>query len=51
MSTEANKALVRTFYEEIDKGSLNAMDELVAEDYIDHNPPVPLKQISTEETQ
>jgi ketosteroid isomerase-like protein len=39
MSTEANKALVRTFYEEIDKGSLNAMDELVAEDYIDHNPP------------
>src|SRR3954452_17054898 len=39
MSTEANKALVRTFYEEIDKGNLNAMDELVAEDYIDHNPP------------
>ncbi|MFL6465507.1 MAG: ester cyclase [Bryobacteraceae bacterium] len=39
MSTEANKALVRTFYEEIDKGNLNAMDELVAEDYIGHNPP------------
>jgi hypothetical protein len=32
-----NKALVRRFYEEIDKGNLNAMDELVAEDYIDHN--------------
>src|SRR5258705_13894562 len=39
MSTEANKALVRHFYEEIDKGNLEAMDELVAEDYVDHNPP------------
>src|ERR1043166_5142306 len=39
MSAEQNKALVRRFYEEIDKGNLEAMDELVAEDYIDHNPP------------
>lgn len=39
MSAKANKALVRRFYEEIDKGNLDAMDELVAEDYIDHNPP------------
>lgn len=39
MSAEANKALVRRFYEEIDKGNLDAMDELVAEDYLDHNPP------------
>ena len=39
MSAEANKALVRRFYEEIDKGNLAAMDELVAEDYIDHSPP------------
>jgi steroid delta-isomerase-like uncharacterized protein len=39
MSTEANKALVRRFYEAIDRGDLDAMDELVAEDYIDHNPP------------
>jgi steroid delta-isomerase-like uncharacterized protein len=39
MSTEANKKLVRRFYEEIDKGNLDAMDELVAEDYIDHSPP------------
>jgi steroid delta-isomerase-like uncharacterized protein len=36
---EANKALIRRFYEEIDKGNLAAMDELVAEDYINHNPP------------
>jgi hypothetical protein len=30
---------VRRFYEEIDKGNLDAMDELVDEDYLDHNPP------------
>jgi len=39
VSAEANKALVRRFYEEIDKGNLAAMDALVAEDYIDHSPP------------
>jgi predicted ester cyclase len=39
MSAEANKALVRRFYEEIDRGNIDAMDELVAEDYLDHNPP------------
>jgi predicted ester cyclase len=39
MSVEENKALVRRFYEEIDKGNLEAMDELVAEDYVDHSPP------------
>jgi len=39
MSAEANKRLVRRFYEEIDKGNIDAMDELVAEDYLDHNPP------------
>ena len=39
MSAEENKALVRRFYEEIDKGNLDAMDELVAEDYLDHSPP------------
>ncbi|WP_441245582.1 ester cyclase [Kitasatospora sp. McL0602] len=39
MSTEENKALVRRFYEEIDKGNLEVLDELVAEDYLDHSPP------------
>jgi len=39
MSTEENKRIVRRFYEEIDKGNLDAMDQLVAEDYQDHNPP------------
>lgn len=38
MTTENNKALVRRFYEEIDKGNLAAIDELVAADYVDHNP-------------
>jgi steroid delta-isomerase-like uncharacterized protein len=39
MSIEENKELVRRFYREIDAGNLDAMDELVAEDYIDHSPP------------
>lgn len=39
MSAEQNKALVRRFYAEIDKGNLAAMDELVTEDYVDHSPP------------
>jgi predicted ester cyclase len=39
MSTEENKRLVLRFYEEIDKGNLDALDELVAENYVDHNPP------------
>lgn len=40
MSQEsANKALIRRFYEEIDRGNLEAMDELVAEDYLNHDPP------------
>jgi steroid delta-isomerase-like uncharacterized protein len=39
MAEDKNKALVRRFYEEIDKGNIEAMDELVAEDYVDHNPP------------
>ena len=37
--SEENKALVRRFYEEIDRGNIGILDELVAEDYIDHNPP------------
>ena len=36
---EENKALVRRFYQEIDNGNLAAMDELVAEDYFNHDPP------------
>jgi predicted ester cyclase len=39
MSSQENKRLVGRFYEEIDKGNLDVIDELVAEDYLDHNPP------------
>ncbi len=39
MSTDENKALLRRFYAEIDAGNIEAMDELVAEDYVDHDPP------------
>ncbi|MEU9062262.1 ester cyclase [Streptomyces sp. NPDC048430] len=39
MSSEENKRLVRRFYAEIDKGNVEAMDDLVAEDYVDHSPP------------
>jgi predicted ester cyclase len=39
VSSEDNKSLVRRFYREIDEGNLDAMDELVAEDYTDHSPP------------
>ena len=36
---EENKSLIRRFYREIDAGNIDAMDELVAEDYINHDPP------------
>jgi predicted ester cyclase len=39
MQTEENKALVQRFYAEMDSGNIDAMDELVAQDYVDHNPP------------
>jgi ketosteroid isomerase-like protein len=37
--SDSNKALVRRFYEEIDRENINILDELVAEDYVDHDPP------------
>ena len=48
-SIEQNKALVRRFYEEIDKGNLGILDELVAEDYVDHNPPAFPSKVSGRE--
>jgi steroid delta-isomerase-like uncharacterized protein len=39
MSTEENKAIVRRFLEEVvNKGNQTVADELVASDFIDHNP-------------
>ena len=39
MSADENKALVRRFYAEIDRGNIEIVDELVDENYVDHNPP------------
>jgi steroid delta-isomerase-like uncharacterized protein len=39
--SEENKALVRRWLTESDKGNPNIADELIAPDYIDHNPPLP----------
>jgi steroid delta-isomerase-like uncharacterized protein len=41
MSAEENKALVRRWFEELDKRNFAIIDELIPEDYIDHNPPLP----------
>jgi predicted ester cyclase len=41
MSIEENKALVRRWWEETDKGNNAIVDELCAPDYIDHSPPLP----------
>jgi predicted ester cyclase len=39
--SEENKALVRRWFAEIDKGNEHIVDELIAVDYIDHNPVLP----------
>ena len=41
MSTEENKALVRRWFAETDKGNDAIIDELCAPDYVDHSPPLP----------
>jgi steroid delta-isomerase-like uncharacterized protein len=41
MSAEVNKAIVRRWFEEIDKRNFAIIDELIPEDYVDHNPPLP----------
>lgn len=54
--SEENKAIVRRFYEEFaNQGILSVAEELVAPDFVDHNPPGPdfapglegLKQVFT----
>ena len=40
-STEANKALVRRWFAETDRGNDAIVDELSAPDYLDHSPPLP----------
>jgi steroid delta-isomerase-like uncharacterized protein len=40
-AAEFNKALVRRWFEETDRGNLSIVDELLPVDYLDHNPPLP----------
>ena len=38
MTEEGNVALVRRPYDEVDKGNIEVLDELVSPTYVDHNP-------------
>jgi steroid delta-isomerase-like uncharacterized protein len=41
MSAEENKAIVRRFYEEMNRGNQDVIDELVSTDYRVHDPSLP----------
>ena len=41
MSPVENKAVVRRWFAETDKGNYAIVDELCAPNYVDHNPPLP----------
>jgi steroid delta-isomerase-like uncharacterized protein len=41
MAPEQNKALVCRWFQEMDAGHLDALDTLVSDVYLDHNPPLP----------
>jgi predicted ester cyclase len=37
--SEANKALVRQLFERADKSDIGVIDDVIADSYVDHNPP------------
>jgi steroid delta-isomerase-like uncharacterized protein len=41
VSIEENKAIVLRYFAEMDRGNIDIVDELIAEDYVDHNPALP----------
>jgi steroid delta-isomerase-like uncharacterized protein len=41
MSSEESKELVLRWFAELDRGNLDVVDELIAADYVDHNPALP----------
>jgi len=41
MSAEENKALVRHWFAQLDQRNFPVIDELLSDDYVDHNPPLP----------
>ena len=38
VSVDENKALVRRFFEAFDEGDLDAIEEMLAPDFVDHSP-------------
>jgi steroid delta-isomerase-like uncharacterized protein len=40
-TTEENQAIVLRWFAELDRGNLDIVDELIAEEYVDHNPALP----------
>jgi steroid delta-isomerase-like uncharacterized protein len=41
VSIEENKAIVLRWFAELDRGNLDIVDELIADEYVDHNPALP----------
>jgi steroid delta-isomerase-like uncharacterized protein len=41
VSIEENKAIVLRYFQEMDRGNIDIIDEIMAEEYIDHNPALP----------
>jgi steroid delta-isomerase-like uncharacterized protein len=41
MSIEENKAVVLRWFAELDRGNLDIVEELIADEYVDHNPALP----------
>ena len=37
MSIEENKAIVLRYFAEMDRGNIDIVDDLIAEEYVDHN--------------
>ena len=49
MTANENKALVREWFAEIDKGAQANFDRFLAADYVDHNPPpIPVTTVARE---
>ena len=41
MTGEESKAVVLRWFAELDRGNLDIVEDLIAEDYVDHNPALP----------
>jgi len=41
MISEESKAVVLRWFAELDRGNLDVVEDLIAEDYVDHNPALP----------